>query len=257
MKTLPEVNIKKVWDHYFQHRDIDSRNTLLEYYLPQVKYTAERLHRCYPKCVELEDLQSAGIFGLLDAIEKFDPTENVKFETYSVLRIQGAIRDDIRKKDWVPRLVRARAQALQALTQRLEALFGRSPTETELAEELKMDMDQFYEFQRDANANSLISLNTNFSESDKAQEFSGLDLIANLKSQNPFTEIYKRDFREYIKKGFSRPEQMILVLYYFEQMTMKEISVTLGISESRVCQVHTSIIARLKGRAKLPFMCSA
>lgn len=108
MKTLKEVNIEQVWDHFIQHHDIQSRNTLLEHYLPNVKYTAERLNARLPQNVELDDLYSVGIVGLIDAINKFDPSRNVKFETYCVRRIQGEIIDDIRKKDRVPRLVRAR-----------------------------------------------------------------------------------------------------------------------------------------------------
>lgn len=246
MNTLPKVNIKQVWDHFAQHRDVESRNILIEHYLPIVKYTAERLRARFPKCVELDELYSAGILGLMDAIEKFDPDEKVRFETYSVLRIQGAIRDDIRKTDRVPRLVRARAQQLQTVTQRLEAVFGRIPTDEELADELQMDMDQFYHFQRDANASSLISLNTTLSDSDGDGEFSGLEVIANSKSQNPCLEIQRQDLKEFITRGFSRQEQIVVILYYFEQMTMKEIGLTLGISEFRVCQLHSSVIARLR-----------
>ena len=248
METLTEVNIEQVWNHFFQHHDTASRNILLEHYLPQVKYTATRLHSQFPQCVELDDLYSVGIFGLVDAINKFDPTRNVKFETYCVRRIHGTIIDDIRKKDRVPRLVRARAKQLQKVTQRLEAIFGRSPSDEELADELKMNMEDFYYFQRDANASSLISLNTNFSESDGDEEFGGLNLISDQKSKDPFIEAQKKDLKEYITRGFSRQERLIVILYHFEQMTMHEIGDTLGISESRVCQLHSSIIQRLKAR---------
>lgn len=254
MKTSPKVNIDKVWNTYARQRDIQSRNMLMEHYLPLVKYTAERLHARFPRCVELDDLHSAGIFGLMDAIEKFDPSENVKFETYSVQRIQGAIRDFLRRTDRVPRLVRARAQQLQTVTQRLEAILGRAPSDEELADELEMNMDQFYHFQRDANASSLISLNTTLSGSDGDGEFAGFDVIADQKSQNPYAEVHKRDFRDYVKKGLSRQEQLVILLYYFEQMTMKEIGETLGISESRVCQLHTSVIARLREQVNVSFL---
>ena len=249
MKTLTEVNIEQVWNHFFQHHDTYSRNALLEHYLPQVKYTATRLHSRFPQSVELDDLYGVGILGLIDAINKFDPARNVKFETYCVRRIHGTIIDDIRKKDRVPRLVRTRAKQLQEVTQRLEAIFGRSPSDEELADELKMNMGDFYHFQRDANASSLISLNTNFSESDG--DYSELELITNPKSQDPFLEIQRKDLKEYLIRGFSRQERLIVILYHFEQMTMHEIGDSLGISESRVCQLHSSIIARLRSHLKI------
>ena len=250
MKTLNEVNIEQVWNHFIQHHDIQSRNTLLEHYLPHVKYTAERLNARLPQNVELDDLYSVGIVGLIDAINRFDPSRNVKFETYCVRRIQGEIIDDIRKKDRVPRLVRERAKQLNKVTQRLEVIFGRSPSDEELADELHMNMEDFYHFQRDANASVLVSLNTNHSDSDGEEGFSELDHIANHKSQDPFHEIQKRDLKEFITKGFSRQEKLIVFLYFFEKMTMKEIGKTLGISESRVSQLNTSIIARLQSHLK-------
>ena len=250
MKTLTEVDIKQVWKHFCQHHDTASRNLLLEHYLPQVKYTAARLHARFPQSVDLDDLYSMGVFGLVDAINKYNPAKSTKFETYCVQRIRGQIIDGIRKNDRVPRLLRQRAKQLQEVTQRLEAIFGRSPSNEELADELKMNMEDFYHFQRDANASSLISLNTNFSESDGEGEFSELDILADPKSQDPFFEIQRKDLKEYIIRGFSRQEQLIFILYYLEEMTMREIGDTLGISESRVCQLHSSIIQRLKARLK-------
>lgn len=248
METFSEVDIEQIWGHFLRYHDTHSRNILWEYYLPQVKYTAERLHSRFPQSIELDDLYSVGITGLIDAIEKFDPARNVKFETYCVQRIQGAIIDDIRKKDRVPRLVRARAKQLQSVTQRLKAIFGRTPSDQELADELEMGIEDFYCFQRDANASSLISLNSNISDSN--EEFNELSIIANRKSQDPLYEILKKDLKEFVTRGFSRQEQMIVVLYYFEEMTMREIGETLGISESRVSQLHSSIIARFQSRSK-------
>ena len=126
MKTLTEVEIKQVWDHFYRHHDTESRNILLEFYLPQVKYAAQRLSTRLPKSVELDDLHSAGIFGLIDAFDKYEPSRNVKFETYSARRIYGSMLDDLREKDYVPRLVRERAQQLQKVTQKLETIFGRA-----------------------------------------------------------------------------------------------------------------------------------
>ena len=255
METLPEDAIQDLWHHFNKYHDTESRNILLEHYLYLVKYTAERLYPRFPSNIELDDMCSVGVLGLIDAICKFDPDRKVRFETYAVSRIRGAIIDDIRKKDWVPRLVRTRAQTLAKVSQRLEALFGRIPTEQELAEELEMGMAEFYHFQRDANAASLISLHTSFSDAEGESEFSMFDVIFNPKSQDPFLEVHRQDFIEHVKKGFSKQEQLIIVLYHFEEMTMKEIGLTLGISESRVCQLHSSILTRLKEQLKLKSHC--
>lgn len=255
METLQKSDIATIWEHYFEYHDIQSRNILLEHYLHLVKYTAERLHARFPRFVDVEDLYSAGIFGLLGAIKNFKPTQNAKFETYGVQRIQGAIRDYIRKTDWVPRLVRCRAHQLHNATQKLEAFLGRLPADTELADELGMDMDRFYHFQRDANAVVLISLNMNMSESDDDEEFSELYAVFDPKSRNPYYEVHKQDFQEFIKKGLSREDQLIVILYYYEQMTMKEIGDVLGLSESRICQMHSSILAKLKGQLNASLLC--
>lgn len=256
METLTEVSIEKVWGHFVRRHDLDSRNTLLVHYLPLVKYTAERLHSRFPRSIDVDDLYSVGILGLMDAVEKFDPSRHVSFETYGVRRIQGSILDDFRKTDQVPRLVRDHAQQLQKVTQKLEAVFGRAPADEELADELGMDMDEFYHFQRDANASIFLSLDADLSDSDGEEEYTRLDVIVNEKSQNPYLEVHRRDLREYVKKGFSRQEQVIIVLYYFKGLTMKEIGETVGKSESRICQLHSSIIARLRGYIKMPLLCS-
>lgn len=246
MEALQEISISKIWEQYIQDHAVESRNALVEFYLPLVKFTAERLHARIPNSVERDDLHSAGILGLMDAIEKYDPVRNTKFESYCVPRIEGAILDDIRKRDWVPRLVRARCQTLRNVTQRLHSLYGHYPTDEETADELGMKMDAFYHFQRDANANSLLSLNTDFPDAEGTEKSAGLDLIANPKSRNPFSEVLRRELREYVKKGFSRQEKIVLILYYFKGMTLKEIGKTIGKSEARVCQLHSSIIARLR-----------
>jgi RNA polymerase sigma factor for flagellar operon FliA len=166
MKADQPENIREVWEDFFKKRDTENRNILIKNYLPNVKYAAERLHSRLPKNVELKDLISAGIFGLITAIDKFNPELGVQFETYCVQRIRGSILDELRKTDWIPRLVRTRARQLERAIQKLESILGRLPIEEELAEELDLNMKQFHHLQRDANAISLISLNEKSSESD-------------------------------------------------------------------------------------------
>jgi RNA polymerase sigma factor for flagellar operon FliA len=248
MKTAQVENIAEVWEDFFKVRDEYCRNLLLEHYLPLVKYTAERIYAKLPDKVELDDLISAGIFGLMDAIDAFDPERGVKFETYCTPRIRGAILDELRSMDWVPRLVRARAHQLERALRTLEAHLGRMPTDKEIAKELDLSMDDFRRLQRDATATGLVSLNNKFTDSDSEKDIREIDIIEDQRSQNPLIEAQKRDLKGLLTKGLTRAERLIIVLYYYEEMTMKEIGATLDLSESRVSQMHSSIIARLKAQ---------
>lgn len=239
-------NIAEIWDEYFKKRDNHSRNILIEHYLSIVKYTAQRIGFRLPRSIEVDDLISAGLLGLIKAIQRYNPGRGVRFEIYCVGRIQGEILDDLRKKDWIPRLVRARAQRLELITRRLEVLLGRTPTDTETAEALGLDMEAFYRFQKEASAVTLFSLDASPFDTDGEGEFREIDLIVNSRSKNPTYEAQKKDLKDYITKGFSREDKIILILYYYEEMTMKEIGMALGISESRVCQKHSEIILKLK-----------
>ncbi|MBN2181326.1 MAG: FliA/WhiG family RNA polymerase sigma factor [Sedimentisphaerales bacterium] len=248
MKTEQELSIDQIWEQFYKTHDDKSRNLLMEHYRNLVRYCAERLHSKLPDKVELDDLISAGIFGLMDAIDAFDPSRGVKFETYCSPRIRGSILDELRSMDWVPRLVRARAHQLSRATHTLETHLGRKPTEKEIAEELEMDMTEFSRLQRDANAVSLVSLTTKYNEGDNEKDIREIDVIKDERSKNPVIEAQKRDLKNLLTKGLTRAERLIIVLYYYEEMTMKEIGATLDLSESRVSQMHSSIIARLKAQ---------
>jgi len=248
VKTDQQVNIDRIWEQFQKNRSEHFRNILMKYYMYLVRYTAERLYSKLPDKVELDDLISAGIFGLMDAIEAFDTTRGVKFETYCSPRIRGSILDELRSMDWVPRLVRARAHQLARATQSLETHLGRKPTEKETADELDMNMEEFDRLQRDANAVSQVSLDTQYSDNDGEKDIREIDVIKDGRSQNPLIEAQKRDLKNLLTKGLTRAERLIIVLYYYEEMTMKEIGATLDLSESRVSQMHSSIVARLKAQ---------
>ena len=248
MKTNQQLDIDQIWEQFHKTRSEHSRNLLMEHYRHLVKYAAERLHSKLPDKVELDDLISAGIFGLMDAIDAFDPARGVKFETYCSPRIKGSILDELRSMDWVPRLVRARAHQLTKATQSLETHLGRKPTEKETAEELNINMEEFNRLQRDANAVTQVSLNTKYTDGDGEKDIREIDVIKDKKSEDPLTEAQKRDLKNLLTKGLTRAERLIVVLYYYEEMTMKEIGATLDLSESRVSQMHSSIMARLKAQ---------
>jgi RNA polymerase sigma factor FliA len=241
-------DIKDVWVDYKKTRSESLRNTLMENYLHLVRYNAERIHVKLPDEVELDDLMSAGIFGLMDAINAFDLERGVKFETYCAPRIRGAILDELRSMDWVPRLVRSRAHKLESATKSLETELGRSPTNEEVAKRLKVTMDEFEKIAKDSSAVGLVSLSRKWFETDSNKDVREIDVLEDKRGTDPVREIQRKDLKELITKGLSRAERLIIILYYFEEMTMKEIGATLDLSESRVSQMHSSILARLKAQ---------
>ena len=235
-----------VWREFADTRTDELRNRLIERYLPIVRYTAERLYAKLPDEVELDDLISAGTFGLVDAINAFDLGRGVKFETYCAQRIRGAILDELRSMDWVPRLVRSRAHKMEDARAALEMDLGRRPTEGELAKKLHMSLVEYRKLQRDAKAVGVVSLSRKWFESDSNRDFREIDVLEDKRSEDPFHHFQKKDVKEWVTRGLSRAERLIITLYYFEDMTMKEIGEALALSESRVSQMHSSILARLK-----------
>jgi RNA polymerase sigma factor for flagellar operon FliA len=246
VKTKQQTDIGQVWQQFHETRDDLSRNLLIEQYSPLVKYAARQLHSSLPDSVELDDLISAGNLGLMDAISNYDPTKGVKFETYCSPRIRGSILDELRSTDWLPRLVRFRAKQLAKARQLLEGRLGRKPNDKEIAAELDMDMKEFKRLRRGAKLVSLLSLDTSYSQEDGEQGIREIDVVKDSKSVDPVIEAEKRDQKELLTRSLTLAEKLILTLYYYEGMTMKEIGLTVGLSESRVSQMHSSIIPRLK-----------
>jgi RNA polymerase sigma factor FliA len=244
--SRPGANTDVLWRNFKSCGDAASRNRLMETYLPLVKYNAERISAKLPDEVELDDLMSAGIFGLMDAIEAYDLDRGVKFETYCVSRIRGAILDELRTMDWVPRLVRSRAHKLDRVCRALVADLGRQPTDDELAARLGVGRSELARLLRDATAITQVSLSRRHYESDSDREVYEVDVIEDKRGRDPLAEVHRRDLKEMITRGLSRAERLILVLYYYEEMTMKEIGATIDLSESRVSQMHSAILSRLK-----------
>ncbi len=228
--------------------DQEMRNRLIEIYLPLVKYNGERIWARLPDGVELDDLISAGVFGLMDAIDAFDLSRGVKFETYCVPRIRGAMLDELRTMDWVPRLVRSKASKLNEAMKTLEARLGRQPNENELAEQLGLSVPELEKMMLDANAVNLISLNKKWYETDSYKDVREIDILEDKKGEDPTRRIQKNDLMRLVTKGLNRNERLIIILYYYEELTMKEIGATLDLSESRVSQMHSSIVQRLQGQ---------
>ena len=248
-RASPSSDVQELWLQFKADPDNqDLRNRLVEQYLPLVKYNGERIWARLPEGVELDDLVSAGIFGLMDAIDAFDLSRGVKFETYCVPRIRGAMLDELRTMDWVPRLVRSKASKLNEAMKTLEARLGRAPSEQELAEHMQISLAELEKMVLDASAVNLISLNKKWYETDSYKDVREIDILEDKKGEDPTRRIQKNDLMRLVTKGLNRNERLIIILYYYEELTMKEIGATLDLSESRVSQMHSSIMQRLQGQ---------
>lgn len=244
-----DEEIKQIWlDYKADPTRKELRNKLVERYLSLVRYNGERIWARLPEGVELDDLISAGVFGLMDAIDAFDMSRGVKFETYCVPRIRGAMLDELRTMDWVPRLVRSKASKLGEATKTLEAKLGRVPTVQELSAQMEMSVAELEKLVTEANAVGLISLNKKWYETDSYKDVREIDILEDKKGEDPTRRVQKTDLMRLVTKGLNRNERLIIILYYYEELTMKEIGATLDLSESRVSQMHSSIVQRLQSQ---------
>ncbi|MEO1716130.1 MAG: FliA/WhiG family RNA polymerase sigma factor [Planctomycetota bacterium] len=248
--ALSERPIEELWAEYATTGSEPIRNFFMEKYYPLVRYHAERVHSRLPDEVNIEDLVQAGVFGLCDAINAFDLERQVKFETYCAPRIRGAILDELRLMDWVPRLVRHRSSKVEQARQAIEMSTGRPATEEDIASRLGVDGEEFEKIRRDSSAVGTFSLTRKAYSSDGDKDVREIDVIRDDTQINPVRTLERKDLQELITKGLSRAERLIVILYYFEGMTMKEIGTTLDLSESRVSQMHSSILARVKAQVQ-------
>ncbi len=228
-----------------------SREEIVHKFLHLVKYVAGRISVNLPSNVEINDLINDGILGLIDAIEKYDDARGVKFETYAITRINGAILDALRSLDWVPRAVRQRARELERAFQDLESSLGRMPTESELAQRLGISQKELDQLLQRVRGTSVLSLEE-FLPNEKGYEIPLVDTLKD--SDNDVTsEVEANEIRDALMRAVADlppQERTVITLYYFEGQTLKEIKGTLGVSESRVSQVHTQAVSRLRARLR-------
>ena len=242
----------QLWQEFHHGGSGAAREQLIVGYSPLVKYVAGRVAIGLPPNVEFDDLVSYGIFGLMDAIDKFDLERGIKFETYAIARIRGAIMDGLRNNDWVPRSVRQKAKDLEKVCNDLEHRLGRYATDQEISASLQVSLEEFYRMLNEVSCTTLSSLDemwlTKKPEDDNVRV---LDLIENEDSSDPEQLVEISELKAALAKaidGLSEREKYVISLYYYEGLTLKEIGETLSISESRVSQIHTKAIFRLQGR---------
>lgn len=243
---------EELWILYKESRNPALRDKFVRQYAPLVKYVAGKVAIGMPHNVEFDDLVGFGVFGLFDAIEKFDPEKHVKFKTYAVTRIRGAIFDELRSIDWVPRSVRQKAREVEEAVRRLETSLGRSATDREIAKEMGMGLPEFQKLMLKISGTSILSLNDVWYTGEDNDKVSIVESIESPQSLNPDTIVEKEEIKRVIIEAINElpdKEKKVLVLYYYEDLTLKEIGKVLEVTESRISQLHTKAIMRL--RAKL------
>ena len=214
--------------------------------MPIVKHQAAKLSATLPDYFECDDLESVGVFGLVQALRAFDPARGVKFETYCVHRVRGAMLDELRQMDWVPRLVRSKASKYNAAARAMEVKHGRDATVDEIAEHLGMSVAEVETMAREAKAVGVMSLDTKFFETYSFKDVCEIDILDYRKAPHADANLEQMDELRKLTKGMNKAERIIIIGYYYERLTMKEIGVQLDLSESRVSQMHSAIVERLR-----------
>jgi len=238
-------------DTYKQLSDTGSRDEMVKKHLKLVSYIANRLAIGLPDWVDNRDLISAGVIGLIDAVNNFDPGKNIKFETYAKTRIKGAIIDELRSLDWIPRSTRSKSREIERSIEGLVKTLGRFPTDEEIAVDLEWDIDKYYKTLGQVAVTTLLSLDEMIGESSGGTPVKRLDLVADDQDGALDTMTHQEliDTVIYILGELTEQERLVIALYYYEELTLKEIGMVLDVTESRVSQVHTAAILKL--RAKL------
>ena len=247
---VKEVELRDLWRRYKDDGDDTARERLVVAYSPMVKFVAGRLGAGLPSHVEDADLISYGLVGLIGAIERFEPERGIKFETFAMTRIRGAIIDELRSLDWVPRSVRSRAREIEAAQAKLEHELQRAPTEAELASKLNMTEEELQSALLEIANSSVYALDELWTVSDSSgDQVSLLDTIADDSAADPQEALASTEVKDLLTEaigGLPEREQLVVALYYYENLTLREIGEVLGVTESRVSQLHTKAVMRLK-----------
>jgi RNA polymerase sigma factor for flagellar operon FliA len=242
--------ISKLWTDYKDTGSREARDRLIVHYSPLVKYVAGRVSAGLPQNIEQGDLVSYGIFGLIDAIDKFDTDRQIKFETYAIARIKGAIIDELRAIDWVPRSVRAKARAVEKAYSTLEASLHRTPTDAEVAEQMQISVGELQTIFNQVSFVGLVALDEMLSGGERGESSTLGDTLPD-KGEGPVAAFEVEEMKQILASAINRlgdREKIVLTLYYYEGLTLAEIGEVLGVTESRVCQIHTKAVLQLRSK---------
>ena len=260
--SVPKKPVKRASEQYAKQQASSSaeenggKGELVDY-LPLVKYIAGRLAIGLPRSVEMDDLINAGVIGLIEAYSNFEASKGVKFETYASLRVRGSILDELRGMDWVPRSTRARSREVERTISKLEGDLGRSPTEAELADELGVSMDDYYRIMDDVSSAALLSLDEMAFGDDGDKPVPLLDTLSAQNQPSAEANLERVEMRNLLADSLgqvSEQERLVVALYYYEELTLKEIGQVLELSESRVSQLHTKAVLGLRAKLRKRFM---
>jgi len=251
---LDEEKVRELWQRYKEHGDQAARDRLILSYAPLVKYVAGRMSNGLPAHIEEADLISYGLLGLISALKRFDPARQIKFETYAISRIKGSIIDELRSLDWVPRSVRSKARDIEKACAVLENRLRRAPTDEEIAEELRITVSEFRHSLTQISTTSIVALDELWPVSGSDGDQTALiDTIEDPKSNDPSRMLDLTEIRTRLAAAIDalpKREKTVIALYYYENLTLREIGEVLGVTESRISQLHTKAILRLKGRLR-------
>ncbi len=250
--NVKAIELKDLWRRYKGTGDDQARERLVVAYSPLVKYVSGRMASGLPAHVEEADLISYGLVGLISAIERFEPEREIKFETYAITRIKGAIIDELRSLDWVPRSVRSRARDIERANSKLEHNLQRAPTDEEMSSELEMTVEDFQEALLQISNSTVAALDELWTVSDASGDsVSLLDTLQDPGAPDPAAVMDATDLKDRMADAIARlpeREKLVVALYYYENLTLREIGEVLGVTESRVSQLHTKAVLRLRSR---------
>ncbi len=249
------MDLDTLWTEYKEHGNAAARNKLLAEYTPLVRYTAQRMAINLPKSVQLGDLVGIGVIGLIKAVESFDAAKDVKFETYATHKIRGAILDDLREQDWIPRSIRQKAKMVRNAYAELEKEIGRTPYDNEVAEHLNLKPAEFEDILSEVAPTTIVSLNETLSDNyGELTDTSLIDTLEDKTVENPLDRLGLEETKKTLAEALlSLPEneRQVIALYHYEEMTLKEIGVAMNLTESRVSQIHSKAMLKLKAKLLL------
>ena len=243
-----KVETQTLWDEFAKTGDVEIRNRLVEKYLYIVKYVADRLAQRLPRSIPNEDLRSAASFGLIRAVENFDHKRGTRFETYCATRVKGAVLDELRSRDWVPRMIRNNTAKMNCARDELTKDLGRDPTPGELAVRLEVSREKIETMISESCFTSMFAFSRCDEEAQRGDSDERHLIYEDKNSEVPFERVFLKDLSDHLMKSLSHREKMVILLYYVEDLSMKEIGKLLGISESRVSQIRTSTLTKLRTR---------
>ena len=251
-KAARDVQVNELWSEFKAGGDLQVRERLILHYAPLVKYVAGRVGVGLPQNIEQADLVSYGIFGLIDAIEKFDPGRAIKFETYAISRIKGAIIDELRSIDWIPRSIRSKAREVERAYASLEAKLHRTPTEPEVAAELGIGLEDLHAIFGQVSFVNVVALDELLSvNGEKGDKVSLVDTLEDTRVEDPVRAFESQETKHLLARAINllpEREKIVVTLYYYEGLTLAEIGQVLGVTESRICQMHTKAVLQLRGK---------